>query len=54
MSSGDFTREERSFLESLSRLATANPFLPERIELEREILKDDFEDGSPVRRGRRD
>jgi transcriptional regulator with AAA-type ATPase domain len=48
MSAGDFIREERSFLESLSRLATANPFLPERIELEREILKDDFEDVSPV------
>src|SRR3990172_5238189 len=48
MSSGDFTREERSFLESLPRLATANPFLPERIELEREILGGDFEDVSPV------
>jgi len=48
MGSGDFTREERSFLENLSRLATANPFLPERIELEREILKDDFEEVSPV------
>jgi DNA-binding NtrC family response regulator len=48
MPSGEFTREERSFLGSLSRLATANPFLPERIELEREILKDEFEDVSPV------
>ncbi len=48
MSVVDLSREERSFLESLSRLATANPFLPERIELEREILKDEFEDVSPV------
>ncbi len=39
---------ERRFLESLSRLATANPFLPERIEHEREILGDEFEEVSPV------
>jgi DNA-binding NtrC family response regulator len=44
----NLSRGERSFLESLSRLATANPFLPERIELEREILKGDFEEVSPV------
>jgi MoxR-like ATPase len=43
-----FRPEERRFLESLSRLATANPFLPERVELERAILGDDFEEASPV------
>src|SRR3989304_5746088 len=48
MGSGDFTREQRSFLENLSRLATANPFLPGRIELDREMLKDDFEHFNPV------
>jgi hypothetical protein len=48
MSSAELTADERSFLENLSRLATANPFLPERIELERRILRDDFEEVSPV------
>ncbi|HEY7816785.1 MAG TPA: hypothetical protein VIG29_01095, partial [Vicinamibacteria bacterium] len=46
--SRELSREDRIFLERLSRLATANPFLPERIELERQILEDAFEEGSPV------
>lgn len=48
MRSGDLTPGERGFLERLSRLATANPFLPERVELEREILQEEFEEVSPV------
>ncbi len=48
MSSRNLSAEERSFLESFSRLATANPFLPERVELERRILEGAFEEGSPV------
>ncbi len=48
MGSRELSAGERSFLERLSRLATANPFLPERIDLERQILEDAFEEGSPV------
>jgi transcriptional regulator with AAA-type ATPase domain len=39
---------DRSFLERLSQLATANPFLPERIDLERQVLEGAFEEGGPV------
>jgi transcriptional regulator with AAA-type ATPase domain len=39
---------ERSFLEAVSKLAYCNPFLPERIESEREALGDAFEPGEPV------
>lgn len=35
--------EERRFLEALSQLSHANPFEPERIELEREALGDDYQ-----------
>jgi hypothetical protein len=48
MGAGDPFRDDRSFVESLSRLARANPFLPERIELERRILGPDFENVRPV------
>jgi transcriptional regulator with AAA-type ATPase domain len=40
--------QERKFVDTLSRLAACNPFLPERIELERAALGDAFEDGYPV------
>ena len=42
------TAAERRTLESVSRLGYCNPFLPERIELERAALGDDFVEGEPV------
>ena len=39
---------ERSLLESISRLGYANPFLPERVELERAVLGAAFQEGEPV------
>jgi Sigma-54 interaction domain len=48
MGAPELSGEERRFLERLSLLAAANPFLPERIDLERQILEDAFEEGSPV------
>ncbi len=41
-------RDERRLATSLSELARCNPFLPERIEREREVLGDAFEDVSLV------
>jgi hypothetical protein len=37
-----FRTEEREFAETVSRLVYCNPFLPERVELERRALGDDF------------
>jgi transcriptional regulator with AAA-type ATPase domain len=42
------SKRERSFLEAVSRLAYSNPFLPERAELERTALGDEFVPGEPV------
>ncbi len=39
---------ERSFATATAQLAYANPFLPERIELERAALGDEFVEGAPV------
>src|SRR5271157_530997 len=39
---------ERAFLESVSRLGYCNPFLPERVDLERAALGGDFVEGEPV------
>jgi len=39
---------ERAFLESVSRLGYCNPFLPERVDLERAALGSDFVEGEPV------
>src|ERR1044071_5149001 len=39
---------ERGLLEAVSRLAYANPFLPERVELERAALGAEFVEGEPV------
>jgi len=39
---------ERTLLQSISRLGYANPFLPERVELERAVLGPDFQEGEPV------
>jgi transcriptional regulator with AAA-type ATPase domain len=39
-----FSASDRRFADCLSRLAYCNPFLPERIELEREALGDEFVD----------
>ena len=39
---------ERSFLAAVSRLAYANPFLPDRVDAERDALGDDFVSGDPV------
>jgi hypothetical protein len=41
-----FTPPDRRFLESVSRVAFANPFLPERIDLEREALGTEYLPGS--------
>jgi transcriptional regulator with AAA-type ATPase domain len=41
-------KAERSFLEAVSKLAYCNPFLPERIEYEREALGEEFEPGEAV------
>jgi len=40
--------EQRHLLEAVSRLAYANPFLPERVECERAVLGADFVEGEPV------
>ena len=42
------TAEQRSLLESVSPLGYANPFLPERVELERAVLGAEFLEGEPV------
>ncbi|MDH3457677.1 MAG: sigma 54-interacting transcriptional regulator [Gemmatimonadota bacterium] len=42
------TGSERAFLEAVSRLAYVNPFLPERIDHEREVLGPDFREGESV------
>lgn len=39
---------ERTFLTAVSRLAYANPFLPDRVDAEREALGDEFVAGEPV------
>ena len=39
---------QRTFLEGVSRLAYANPFLPERVECERAVLGAEFVEGEPV------
>jgi len=38
-----FQSSERRFAGTLSRLIYSNPFLPQRVELERELLGDDYE-----------
>jgi len=39
---------ERGFLRAVSKLGYCNPFLPERIEYEREVLGSDFREAEPV------
>ena len=39
---------DRAFLQAVAKLAYCNPFLPERIEYEREALGDRFSDAEPV------
>jgi len=39
---------EHELLEFIARLGYANPFLPERVELERAVLGGDFQEGEPV------
>ena len=43
-----FSPADAEFLEAVARVAFANPFLPDRIELEREALGDEFQAGSPL------
>ena len=43
-----FTASEHAAASAIARLAYANPFLPERIECEREALGADFVDAAPV------
>jgi transcriptional regulator with AAA-type ATPase domain len=40
--------DDRNFAETLSRIVYTNPFLPERIELERQALGDAFDPSPPV------
>ena len=42
------SRDERAFLESVSQLGYCNPFLPERVDLERAALGDAFVEGELV------
>jgi transcriptional regulator with AAA-type ATPase domain len=42
------TQDQRRLLEAVSRLAYANPFLPERVDCERVLLDDQFVEGEPV------
>src|SRR5215471_20619016 len=42
------TPSERCWLELVSPLSYANPFLPDRIRLERAILGNEFVEGEPV------
>src|SRR2546425_1359943 len=39
---------QRKLLEAVSRLGSANPFLPERVECERAVLGSEFVEGEPV------
>ncbi len=41
-------RKERAFLQAVARLGYCNPFLPERVEYERQSLGAAFEEGEPV------
>ena len=40
--------EQREWMEAVSPLSYANPFLPERVELERAVLGSEFLEGEPV------
>src|SRR5438309_10585772 len=42
------TATQRTLLGAVSRLGSANPFLPERIECERAVLGSEFVEGEPV------
>jgi transcriptional regulator with AAA-type ATPase domain len=42
------SQRERTLLGAVSRLAYCNPFLPERTEIERDVLGSDFVPGEPV------
>ena len=46
-----FTASQRRFASTIAELLYANPFLPERIEREREALGDDFEEASAATDG---
>jgi hypothetical protein len=42
------SRSERAFLQAVSQLAYCNPFVPERVDLERAALGSEFVEGEPV------
>src|SRR3970282_1349813 len=42
------TSNERTFLRAVAELGYCNPFLPERIEYEREALRADFRQAEPI------
>src|SRR5260370_27122487 len=42
------TSSQRTLLQGVSRLGYANPFLPERVALERAVLGGEFVEGEPV------
>jgi DNA-binding NtrC family response regulator len=42
------TSSQRPLLSAVSELAYCNPFLPERMQLEREVLQEEFVEGEPV------
>ncbi len=45
---GFLTPKERAFLRAVSKLGYCNPFLPERIQYEREVLGPEFREAEPV------
>lgn len=44
---GLFSKSQRAFCETVEKLIFGNPFLPERIELEKDALGKDYEPGDP-------
>ena len=54
MCHGIFSRRERPIAEAVAEIAFGNPFLPERIAREREVLDHDFLEAGPVIRVRSD
>jgi transcriptional regulator with AAA-type ATPase domain len=42
------TSDQRTWMEAVSPLSYANPFLPERVQLERAVLGNEFVEGEPV------
>ena len=44
----ELSSQERDFLQAVSRLSFCNPFLPERMDIEREALGAEYQPGEPI------